>query len=84
MVLEKLGAIKVHAAYILLWIIIIITNHYRCLNVHLLLDLAARICWGAQMKLVKRQQEASSKAVLDSKVELNRAREEQVRIIASS
>ena len=51
---------------------------------HLLLDLAARICWGAQMKLVKRQQEPSSKAVLDSKVELNRAREEQVRIIASS
>ena len=84
MVLEKLGAIKVHVAYILLWIVIIITNHYRCLNVHLLLDLAARICWGAQMKLVKRQQEPSSKAVLDSKVELNRAREEQVRIIASS
>ena len=84
MVLEKLGAIKVHFAYILLWIVIINTNHYRGLNVHLLLDLAARICWGAQMKLVKRQQEASSKAVLDSKVELNRAREEQVRIIASS
>ena len=82
--LEKLGAIKVHFAYILLWIVIINTNHYRGLNVHLLLDLAARICWGAQMKLVKRQQEPSSKAVLDSKVELNRAREEQVRIIASS